>query len=260
MRSLGAVVAIVGVVLTSAVLVPVQWLAVKFDIPLARHLPRYWHRALCRILGLRIELRGRPALDRPLLITANHASWLDIPVIGSVVPAVFVAKAEVAAWPVFGMLSRLQRTIYVDRSRRSHTGRSAAEIAHRLADGDPIVLFAEGTSSDGNRVLGFRSALIGATREVMACTGDTVAVQPLAIAYVARHGMPLGRFGRPDVAWYGDMEMVPHLWRFLKLGPVDVVLHFAEPIAVDGTSDRKVVARQAEAVVRRIVGATLRGR
>ncbi|MCC2112233.1 MAG: 1-acyl-sn-glycerol-3-phosphate acyltransferase [Hyphomicrobiales bacterium] len=260
MRSVVAAAVLIKVLFISAVLVPTQWIAMRFGLSAARQIPPLWHRMICRSVGLRVILRGTPVPNRPLLIAANHVSWLDIPVIGSVMPLSFIAKAEVNDWPIFGPLARLQRTIFIDRTRRARTGQATAEIATRLNDGDPVVLFAEGTSSDGNRVLAFRSALLGATRDVIAGSDDSTVVQPLAIAYIGHHGMPLGRFSRPNVAWYGDMEMASHVWQFLKLGPIDVVLHFAEPIAVDGSTDRKALARNAEIAVRDLVAVTLRGR
>ena len=116
------------------------------------------------MFGLRIEVNGRLARDAPVLVLANHVSWLDISVIGSLGPLSFVAKSEVERWPVVGLFARLQRTVFIDRARRAHTAEVNATVARRLAGGDIIVLFPEGTSSDGNRVLPFRSSLVGAAR------------------------------------------------------------------------------------------------
>ena len=107
---------------------------------------------------------GEPVRDRAVLFVSNHVSWVDILVIGSVAPVAFVAKSEVANWPLVGITARLQRTVFVDRTRRQQTGDAIAEIVKRLAGGTSVVLFAEGTSSDGNRVLPFRSALVGAVQ------------------------------------------------------------------------------------------------
>jgi 1-acyl-sn-glycerol-3-phosphate acyltransferase len=109
-----------------------------------------------------VRLTGAAIDTRPLLIVANHSSWLDISIITSLAPVVFVAKAEIARWPFFGLLAKLQRSIFVERDRRHKTGAVTSEIAQRLAEGDPVLLFGEGTAGDGNRVLPFRTALIGA--------------------------------------------------------------------------------------------------
>ena len=136
-----------------------------------------------------------------------------------------------------------------------------AQIVKRLADGTSVVLFAEGTSSDGNRVLPFRSALLGAVEEV-ASRGDagSVLIQPMAITYTGQHGIPMGRQRRPLVAWYGDLDFMPHIKAFIERGAVDAVVSFGEPVAVSSATDRKAVTRQLETAVRRLLATTLRGR
>ncbi len=243
-------------------LLPFQWLAVKLALPLRRRIPVLYHRVVCAILGVRRHVIGRKMPEHPLLIVANHASWLDISVITTVAPVVFVAKQEIASWPVFGLLAKLQRSVFVDRSRRHRTQEVNAEIAQRLAEGDPVVLFGEGTSDDGNRVLPFRSALIGAARDALAEAEHTgrVWIQPLTLAYTGMLGLPLGRFLRPRVAWYGGMSMAPHLIGVARCGAIDVTLVWGEPVAFDETSDRKMIARALETAVRRQASSALRGR
>jgi len=246
----------------TAALLPFQWLAVRFNWPMRRRIPMFYHRIVCAILGVRVEQRGQRMHEHPLLIVANHASWLDIPVITTVAPVVFVAKREIASWPLFGLLAKLQRSVFVDRTRRHKTQEVNAEIARRLAEGDPVVLFGEGTSSDGNRVLPFRSALIGAARDALAEAEHTgrVWIQPLAVTYTHLLGLPLGRQHRPMIAWYGDMAMPPHLVGISKRGAIDVIITWGEPIGFDERSDRKEIARSLEAEVRRLTTTTLRGR
>ena len=187
-------------------------------------------------------------------------SWLDICVITALAPVVFVAKSEVAGWPVFGWLARLQRTIFIDRQARHQTGAATREIADRLLGGDAVVLFAEGTSSDGTRVLPFRSALVGAVHRAL---GDTthhthVTVQPMSLGYVSFGGLPMGRALRDRVAWYGDVDLIPHLLRLLSSGAVDVTVSWGEAVAYDMSADRKAIARDAERSVRRMTAAALR--
>jgi 1-acyl-sn-glycerol-3-phosphate acyltransferase len=181
------------------------------------------------------------------LILANHSSWLDIVTFSSVIPLSFIAKSEVGTWPFFGTLARLQRTVFVTRARRSETAQARDAIAERLQDGDVLVLFPEGTSSDGNRVLPFKSALLGAAEAVLP-DGGRAPVQPVSSAYVAREGIPMGRENRPLYAWYGEMELVPHLWEALKSGPLDVVMQFHEPLPA---LDRKELAKMAWETVRK---------
>lgn len=242
-------------------LMPVQWLAVALKLPLRRRIPVLYHRFLCRLLGIRVHCTGAPADRRPLLIVANHSSWLDISIITACAPVVFVAKSEIARWPFFGLLAKLQRTVFVERDRRQKTGAVNAEIARRLAEGDPVLLFGEGTAGDGNRVLPFRSALIGAARDAVASAGHVtqVWIQPLSIAYVSLEGIPLGRHLRPRAAWYGKMKLVEHIGGIVRSGAVDASVTWGEPIAYDGATDRKVLAKLLESSVRSHVVAALRG-
>jgi lyso-ornithine lipid O-acyltransferase len=257
LRALLALTAIAAVALA---LLPFQWLAVRFGWSMRRRIPKLFHGFVCRMLGVRITVRGERIAARPLLIVANHASWLDISVITALAPVVFVAKHEVTQWPVVGLLAKLQRSIFVDRTRRSKTRDVNGEIARRLAEGDPVVLFAEGTSSDGTRVLAFRTALVGAARDALAEAGDPkgVWIQPLSIAYTSLLGLPLMRFDRDNVAWYGGASLWPHLRRLAARGAIDVVVTWGEPVIFDAFSDRKAVARRLEAEVRALTVAALR--
>jgi lyso-ornithine lipid O-acyltransferase len=259
---LRAVLSLGVITIVSLALIPVQWLAVRLEWPLRRRIPTFYHRFVCKVLGIRITEIGRRMAEHPLLIVSNHTSWLDISVITAVAPVVFVAKSEVANWPVFGLFAKLQRSVFVDRTRRHKTGDVNSEIARRLAGGDPVVLFGEGTSSDGNRVLAFRTALIGAARDALAEAehAKRVWIQPLSVAYTGLLGLPLDRHARPRVAWYGGMAMWPHFSWLVAHGAVDVTVTWGEPLAYDEASDRKTVARHLEQAVRGLTVAALRGR
>ena len=261
MTILRAITVIVGLVALSLVMIPLQIIAIAIRWHRAtRWLPALWHKAATRLLGIRVHRHGAPTGMRPLLIVSNHVSWLDITVIGSLMPLSFISKAEVAAWPVFGLFARLQRSVFVERQRRSRTRTVAGEIADRLTRGDVLVLFAEGTSSNGIHVLPFRTALVGAAGEAMKGAGGAVAIQPLAINYTELHGLPIGRFHKPRVAWYGDMDLAPHLWWVLKHGELDVDVAFGEPLVFQAGTDRKTIAREAEGAVRHLVGEATAGR
>jgi lyso-ornithine lipid O-acyltransferase len=240
--------------LLTLVLAPFQLIGIVFRLPLQRHVPYLYHRILCALIGVRVREIGKRSTDFPLLILSNHSSWLDIVVITALTPAVFVAKKEVAGWPIFGWLAKLQRTVFIDRERRHRTGAATQEIAERLIGGDAVVLFAEGTSSDGNRVLPFRSALIGAVHHAIGSSThhERVTVQPLSLAYVNLNGLPLGRAFRSRVAWYGDADLISHLVGVCAAGAVDVTVSWGEPVSYDMTADRKDIARVAEQAVRRM--------
>ncbi len=248
-------------------LLPVQWLACRFHWKIRRHLPVLFHRFALKLMDVRVHVKGEPARESPVLILSNHVSWIDILALSTLVPVSFVAKAEIATWPILGTLARLQRSVFVDRQKKGDTARVNAEIAERLAEGDPIVLFAESTTSDGNRILPFRSALVGAAHQALTAgaadagsKNDCVWLQPVALAYNRADGLPTGRTGRSRIGWYGDMEMLPHLANILRGGALDMTIAFAPPIPCHTDSDRKGLTQQAEAAVRRMLTEELTGR
>jgi 1-acyl-sn-glycerol-3-phosphate acyltransferase len=255
-------VVVVVFALVTLPLMPVQWAAVALKIPLRRRIPVFYHRFVCRILGIRVRVAGAPVAARPLLIVANHSSWLDISIITAQAPVVFVAKSEIARWPFFGLLAKLQRTVFVERNKRAKTAEVNAAIAQRLAEGDPVLLFGEGTAGDGNRVLPFRTALIGAARDAIASAEDVreIYIQPLSIAYVSQQGIALGRHLRTRAAWYGKMALVPHIGRIARTGGLDVAVTWGEPIPYNGDTDRKVLARDLEGAIRHATVTALRGK
>jgi 1-acyl-sn-glycerol-3-phosphate acyltransferase len=242
------------------VLLPFQLIGIAFDLRLQRSIPHFYHRILCTLIGVRIREVGRRSTASPALILSNHVSWLDICVISALTPVVFVAKSEVAGWPVFGWLAKLQRTIFINRRARHQIGAATREIAGRLLGGDAVVLFAEGTSSDGIRVLPFRSSLVGAVHHALGNSThhSHITVQPMSLAYVRFGGVPIGRALRERVAWYGDADLIPHLFHVLSSGAVDVTVSWGEAVAYDISADRKAIARDAEKSVRRMTTAALR--
>lgn len=245
--------------LSILVVLPFHLAAMAIGGRTAMRVAPLWHRFVARLLGLRIQVTGAPAASRPLLLLSNHTSWLDITVLAAVAPVSFIAKKEVAGWPVVGWLAKLQRSVFIDRERRHSVGAKAREVAGRLSNGDIIVLFAEGTSSDGNRVLPFRSALLGAAQQAIAADDRTATIQPVALAYTKMLGIPLGRQHRPQVAWYGGTDLLPHLRRVLSDGAIDVHVVFGPPRTLRKGDDRKRVASETGELVRRVVAAINRG-
>ncbi|HEY7977298.1 MAG TPA: lysophospholipid acyltransferase family protein [Rhizomicrobium sp.] len=241
-------------ILSALVVIPYQSFALRFKTLGYKNIPERYQRFLSRLFGIRVTIIGEPVQDRGVLMVSNHTSYLDILALGGIARVSFVAKSEVASWPLFGTFARLQRTVFVERERRSKTGESRDQIRERLLEGDALVLFPEGTSNDGNRVLPFKSALMGAAESQVGTDAQGrpvyVPVQPVSITYVALHGIPMGRENRPLYAWYGDMELVDHLWEGLKTGPVDLVIQFHEPLMVDQVGGRKNLARIVEDQIR----------
>lgn len=243
-------------------LIPVQALLLKVAPSWARRLPHWYHRQVCKLFGIKVRVTGAVDQARPVLLISNHTSWLDIPVLSSIVPVSFIAKKEVGSWPFVSWLARLQRSVFVDREKRSDVSRTTNAILDRLSAGDCIVLFAEGTSSDGNRVLDFRTSLFAAAKppeKFQRDAGPVVSVQTAAIVYRRLHGVPLGRSGRKRLSWYGDMDMLSHGWWTLQAGPIDVDVVISAPQPLENFKDRKELARRTEDMVRAHVMKMLRG-
>src|ERR1700736_4549948 len=225
-------------------LMPVQWIGLVLGCRWVSTMPTFYHRWCCRLLGFRVRTIGRPTTRRPVLFAANHISYTDIAILGSLIAGSFIAKSEGAHWPFFGWLAKLQRTVFVDRRIRS-TATQRDEISQRLAAGDALILFPEGTSGDGNRVLPFKSALFGAAW--MGKSLPPVIVQPVSLAYTRLDGIPIGRLYRPFFAWYGAVHLAPHMWSMVGLGTLEVVVEFHPPTFLRDCGSRKALAEYCHA-------------
>jgi 1-acyl-sn-glycerol-3-phosphate acyltransferase len=163
---------------------------------------------------------------------SNHLSYLDIPILGSSFPLRFVAKSEVEFWPVFGFLSKLARTIFIKRNR-SDSLIQKNKIRNFLSSGDKVFVFPEGTTSDGNRVLNFKSSSFSALEN------ENFLIQPIIILYSDLNGIPINRWLRPVIAWYGDMDIKPHILKLVCLRPIKARLIYLDPVCSSHFSSRK---------------------
>ncbi len=236
----------------TALLAIVQLISLKVFPALSRKLPIFWHRMVLRLIGVRVHLHGAVEKNKPVMIVANHVSWSDILILGSIGELCFIAKNEVKTWPGINWLSKLQRTVFVNRENRRDAGVQADTIGARLISGDTMVLFAEGTTGGGNKLLPFKSALFGAPQMALQQSGlEEIHIQPVAIAYNTLHGMPLGRYHQTYASWPGDLELLPHLSNFLRQGAFDVDVCFGPSIVFDENTKRKAVANNAFQQVRK---------
>ena len=223
----------------SILLIPPQMLVMLFSRGKAAFiLPTIWQRLICRAFALEVEVTGIPVQDARTIYVGNHISYLDIPVIAGILPASFVAKAEVASWPVFGFLAKLQQTAFINRSRKAVAHEKTA-LSALLAKGKSLIIFPEGTSSDGRTVLPFRSSLFGLALD------DPIrpTIQTFTLELVSVNGHPVtSQEDRDLYAWHGDMTLMPHFWSFAKSHGAKVRLHFHPPLQVQQVNDRKELA------------------
>jgi 1-acyl-sn-glycerol-3-phosphate acyltransferase len=245
---------LLGFVALTLPLMPVQQLLLWCWPSLADRFPHWYHRRVAWLLGIRINVSGPRPKQGPAFVVSNHVSWLDIIVLSAVAPVSFVAKQEVSRWPFFGTLAKLQRTVFVDRDRRHNTGKERDTISDRLKEGGMIVLFPEGTSGDGRSVLPFRSSYFGAVHD------PEIPVIPVTLAYTQSWGLPLTPRELPYYAWYGDMDLPPHLWNAVAEGPltVEVIFHPAETL--HHAKARKTLSAHAEKTIREGLVTALHGR
>jgi 1-acyl-sn-glycerol-3-phosphate acyltransferase len=205
----------------------------------------YWAE-MCRLLGVKVRMIGVPAHrtgdGRPVVFVSNHSSWLDVPVLGGRLEACFIAKDEIARWPMIGWIARLGRTVFIRRQRTS-TARERDEMRARLAAGDSLVLFPEGTTSDGSRVLPFRSAFLSVAQLPATPEGKPPMVQPVSVVYDRLAFLPAGRASRPLFAWYGEMDFGTHFWRLVQHRGLRATVLLHTPLDPMSYPSRKALAQ-----------------
>ena len=198
---------------------------------------------ICTIIGLRVQVEGELASVRPLLLVSNHISYLDILILGWKTPVRFTPKKEMAKWPVVSTICRLLNCVFIERTNvRIKDARS--KIYDALAAGDVLSLFPEGTTGNGRHLLPFKSSLLSIAEERIGMKDGEceLFVQPAIINYTAIGCLPIDSTQWPIIAWYGDMVLLPHLWRLLKLSRIDARLTFLPAVTLSQFGDRKRLA------------------
>jgi 1-acyl-sn-glycerol-3-phosphate acyltransferase len=243
---------------TVLILIPGHSRVGRFKVLFARF---YWS-TVARLLGVRIRVVGRSAARgaklgararalarargtmppaRSVVFVCNHSSWLDIPVVGGRLTGCFVSKDEVARWPVINVVARLGRTIFVSR-KRGGVGAERDDMRARLAAGDNIILFPEGTSSDGSRVLPFRSAFFAAA-DAPAPGFLPPLIQPVSVVYDRKGWLPAGRESRSLFAWYGDMNLAAHAWAIAQQRGLRATIWLHPPVEAAAFPARRALAQ-----------------
>ena len=221
------------VLVPPALIYRVVWPRGRFQMPM------FFHRLLLRLLNITVTVHGTMATAAPVFFVCNHISYLDIPVLGARIPGAFVAKAEVASWPLFGFLAKVQNTLFIER-RAARAAEQSEKLRAFLETRQNVILFPEGTSSDGREVLPFKSSLFSIVDAATATTPITV--QPVSLALTSFDGHTPSAAERDLYAWYGDMTLMPHLWQAFRLGGFGVRVTFHDAIAATAFPDRKQLA------------------
>ncbi len=260
-----AIAKIIGIALLVFIVVLVQ-LIVFLIPPLRRHyvwiMPRFWHRCVCGLTGIKITMTGtdksKTLKNRPVIYVSNHTSYLDILALGTFLKGIFIAKSEIAGWPIFGFLSKLQGTYFIER-KPSAAIKQKEDIRDYLNDGVRLLFFPEGTTNNGFDILPFKSSLFGATLhpDIM---GKAPIIQTISLKYYRKDGSIITQQSEmDDIAWYLDThELTPHLWAFLKTKGITANLHFGDMIDVNNIvkdadnerAGRKLITQKAEDIIR----------
>lgn len=212
-------------------------------------IPHIFHHGVCFILGLKRQFSGQLHTDRPCLYVSNHISYIDIFVLGGL-PAYFIAKSEVANWPVLGPLSKFQNTLFIER--RAGKARAQLDLMKtHLHKGNSLTLFPEGTSTDGIHVEPFKSSLLEAAN--LSGKGDSakkVAIQPITVAYTHYNNEKIvDQSVRDNYAWYAKMPFAPHFFNLFSLKKAGVKIHYHPVCYIEDFESRKQCAEHCQSLV-----------
>jgi 1-acyl-sn-glycerol-3-phosphate acyltransferase len=213
---------ILGLVVNAAIFV-----STRSRMKAKAFLTMLWARCSCSILGVRVECTGSYKKSTAYFIVSNHCSYIDILVLAGIMPSVFVSKKEVSSWVFLGWLTRLAGTIFINRESMVEAADAISGIRKRLECGVSVVVFPEGTTNDGDNLRGFKSALFEVPADIKK------PVLPISLYYPN-----IAASKTKDIAWYGDMKFLPHIWNLLGLNRIISRIHFNPAICNIQTSDR----------------------
>ena len=204
-----------------------------FSKTISYKLVQIFHKSVLWLINIKVEVIGKPCFKtKGILYVCNHLSYLDIPVLGSLIPGKFIAKSEISNWPLIGILSKIGNTIFINRNL-SYLKKNKTLIKDQIKSGENILLFPEGTTSDGIRVLDFKSSMFFSLNE------EDIIVQPIVLKYKRVNGLPFNRNIKPIIAWYGDMDLKTHLLNVRKLFSISATITFLKPVKSINYKSRK---------------------
>ena len=224
--------------LLTVALLPFQFIIIFFVKNYTYVIPYFYHKICRRIFGIKIKTFGKVSVNFPILLISNHASYLDIIILGSLFKTSFVAKREVEKWPLFGILAKLQNTIFIDRKISSLKIQENKIIKH-LNKKKNLVIFPEGTSSDGNKVLPFKSSLFNIFEKNL---NAKISIQTITIIYKKINGIDMNRIDRKNITWHSDMDLIPNIFNVLKKLSIEVEIIFNKEFVPNKGYDRKKLA------------------
>ncbi|MGN0929102.1 MAG: lysophospholipid acyltransferase family protein [Alphaproteobacteria bacterium] len=238
----------------------VLWMIVQMPILIIMHYTRilmpwyakFYFKAVCLILGIKVKVKGEKLSNaKKLLILSNHASYLDIFALGSVFKTNFVSKADVKKWPLFGWIASLGNTVYITRNRMD--AKNQINVLDRAFEKRklPLIIFPEGTSSNGCEVLPFKSSMFAMFENQIGKKSDSnIVIQPVSMAYVSKRGKKMTDSERQAFAWWLDSQTITnHLFGAVRAMPVDVEVIIHKPIDISKFKDRKELALYCHNIV-----------
>ncbi len=225
-------------------LYPGLWVSYMLGKPAWRDwLIHLCNRGLLVIIGIRLIMNGELAKERPLLMVTNHVSYLDIILIAACANVKFTPKSEIRKWFFIGRWCELCGSVFINR--RAEKVAEMKQVLHKaLSDDKAVCLFPEATTGNGVELKDFKSGFFNLAKDDF--EGRHLYVQPAAVIYTHIGGLPLGRSQWPSVAWYGDMELAPHLWQLLMMPGISAEMVFLPAIHTEGHADRKVLAAECQ--------------
>ena len=225
--------------------IPIQFLLNIFKLKLKHTYPLFFYKVIKNIVGINIDTEGFEKIrqkDTGILYIANHVSWFDILCLGSILNARFIAKKEVSSMGIFGFLAKLSNTFFIDNSNKNKIYQYNNFIREKLVNGESLILFPEGTTSDGNSIRKFKSSLF----ECINSSESLINVQPISICYVRKNNLPMGIYSRRFIAWIGEISMVNSMKEFLSSGTITVSLIFHPQVSMENFKDRKELSSFCE--------------
>ena len=236
------------VILWTALSIVFQFIVMQLRLSISKTFPLfYWHVYL-RMIGIKVVVHGQWSQAQPTLFVSNHSSYLDVMILGSLIPGSFIAKRDIAHWPIVSLLAKkFNKTLFIERYRHHHAQQQRDVLCQHLLTRQNLILFPEGTTSDGNRVLPFKSSLFDCASTRI--DGLFITVQPISITAIKLNDLPIARSFRPFYSWYGNMDLLTHMWVVFTCHRMTIEVVFHAPVTMDQFQHRKEMSKYCEQVI-----------